>query len=127
LRRISVPFIEGLLAAGIAPFIATLLRHFEASYSAVESGETGITEAAREATGLATELRNATAEVAGLNKELSATKGSFDTAFRGVIAAAGSLSTALETETERLRFALQRVQAETTALSDSSEKARGAV
>lgn len=126
-RRISVPFIEGLLAAGIAPFIATLLRHFEASYMAVESGETGMTEAAREAAGLANELRNATAVIAGLNKELTATKGSFESAFMGAVAAAGSLASALETETERLKFALQRVQGEATGLADASEKSRIAV
>ena len=125
--RISVPFVEGLFAAAVAPIVAVLLRHFEVSYIATESGETGMTEAAHEATGLAKELQDAAGMIAGFNRELSATKGAFDSAFKSAIASAGSLAAALETEAGRIRFALQRVQAEATALSDASEKSRSAV
>jgi hypothetical protein len=127
IRRFTVPFIEGLAAAALAPFIATVLRHFEASFAAIESGETGMTEAAREAAGLALELKNTTTVIAGLNKELTGTKGAFKSALTGAVAAAGRLGTTLETETERLKFAFQRVQAEATALSDASERSRTAV
>jgi hypothetical protein len=127
IRQFTVPFIEGLAAAALAPFIATVLRHFEASVAAVESGETGMSEAAREAAGLAHELKNAAAVIAGLNKELTGTKGAFETAITGAIAAAGRLGTTLDTETERLKFAFQRMQAEATAFSDTSENSRTAV
>jgi hypothetical protein len=127
IRRFTVPFIEGLAAAALAPFIATVLRHFEASFAATESGETGMTEAAREAVNLANELKGATVLVAGLNKEFAGTKGAFESALTSAVAAAGRLGTTLETETERLKFAFQRVQAETTAFSDASEKSRVAV
>jgi hypothetical protein len=127
INRFTVPFIEGLAAAGIAPFIATILRHFEASFAAIESGETGMTEAAREATVLAKELKNATAIITSINKELMKTKDAFESAFMGALEGVAGLGTTLQTETERLKFALQRVQAEATALSDASEKSRTAV
>jgi hypothetical protein len=127
IRRFTVPFIEGLAAAALAPFIATVLRHFEASFSAIESGEAGMTEAAREAVGLALELKNATAAVAGLNKELTGTKVAFEAALANAVSAVRSLGETLAVETDRLKFALQRVQAEATGLSDASEKSRTAV
>lgn len=127
IRRFSVPFIEGLAAAAIAPFIATILRHVEASFIAAESGEMGLSEASREASSLAAELKQATETIAGLNRELTGTKGAFESAIMGAAGAAGSLGTTLQTEAERLKFALQRVQAEATGLSDASAKSRDAV
>jgi hypothetical protein len=55
----SCRFIEGLAAAALAPFIATVLRHFEASYAAVESGETEMSEAADRRATMRPRLSNA--------------------------------------------------------------------
>jgi hypothetical protein len=49
MRKFTWPFGEGLAAAAIAPFVATLLRHIESNISTVESGEAGMADAAREA------------------------------------------------------------------------------
>jgi hypothetical protein len=127
IRRFTVPFIEGLAAAALAPFVATILRHFEASYAATESGETGLAEAARGALHLAAELRQATETIAGLNRELTGTKGAFESAVKSAVGAAGSLGTMLQTESERLRFAFQRIQAEATGLAEASDRSREAV
>jgi hypothetical protein len=41
MRRFAWPFGEGLAAAAIAPFIATLLRHIESNLASVDSGDAG--------------------------------------------------------------------------------------
>jgi hypothetical protein len=63
MRRFAWPFAEGLAAAAIAPFVATLLRHVESNISTVESGEAGMATAAREAEMLAAELKATTGSI----------------------------------------------------------------
>jgi hypothetical protein len=124
MRRFAWPFGEGLAAAAIAPFVATLLRHVEANLSAVESGEAGMAEAAREATVLANELKLAVENMKEINTELTGTKGVFEAALESAVKATRVLSSALHSEAERLKIALQRVQAEATGLADASQKSR---
>jgi hypothetical protein len=124
MRRFAWPFGEGLAAAAIAPFVATLLRHIEANPSTVDSGDAGIADAAREAATLAEELRLATINLNNINAELDAAPDSFERAFGNAVRATNRLSEALQTETERLRMALQRVQAEATGLAEATETSR---
>ena len=124
MRRFAWPFGEGLAAAAIAPFIATLLRHIEENLSTTESGETGIADAGREAALLADELKLSTVNLKNINAELDRAPDAFEKAFGGAIKATNTLSAALQTEAERLRVALQRVQGEATALAEAIEKSR---
>ena len=104
-----------------------LVEQFQSGDAAAFEREAGMAEAAREAIGLALELKNATAALAGLNKELTGTKGAFEAALANAVSAVRSLGETLDVETDRLKLALQRVQAEATGLSDASEKSRTAV
>src|SRR5262245_60870544 len=127
MRRFAWPFGEGLAAAAIAPFIATLLRHVETNIVTVESGEAGMATAAREAEALASELRATTGNIQSINAELVGTKGAFEKALGSAVKATSALSATLQTEAERLKVALQHVQAEATGLADASQKGRAAV
>lgn len=127
MRKFTWPFGEGLAAAAIAPFVATLLRHIESNVSTTESGEAGLADAAREAVVLADQLRLATTNIRAINAELAGAKGGFETAIGSAVRATNILSGALQTEAERLKLALQRVQAEAIGLADASEKSRVAV
>jgi methyl-accepting chemotaxis protein len=127
MRRFTWPFGEGLAAAAIAPFVATLLRHIESNVSTVESGEAGMADAAREAATLADQLRLTTTTIKTINAELTGTKDAFETALGSAVRATSVLSGTLQTETERLKLALQRVQAEATGLADASGKSRVAI
>jgi hypothetical protein len=127
MRRFAWPFGEGLAAAAIAPFVATLLRHVESNVSTVESGEAGMATAAREAETLAAELKATTGNIQSINIELVGTKDAFEKALSSAVKATGTLSATLQTEAERLKVALQRVQAEATGLADASQKSRVAV
>jgi hypothetical protein len=127
MRRFAWPFAEGLTAAAIAPIVATLLRHVESNISMVESGEAGMATAAREAETLAAELKAMTGNIQSINAELAGTKGAFEKALGSAVKATGTLSATLETEAERLKVALQRVQAEATGLANASQKGRIAV
>jgi methyl-accepting chemotaxis protein len=120
MRRFAWPFGEGLAAAAIAPFVATLLRHVESNISTVESGEVGMATAAREAETLAAELKATTGNIKIINAELAGTLGS-------ALKATSTLSATLQTEAERLKVALHRVQAEATGLAEASQKGRVAV
>jgi methyl-accepting chemotaxis protein len=124
MRRFAWPFGEGLAAAAIAPFIATLLRHIESNLASVDSGDAGMADAAREAATLADELKLATANFRSVNTEVAASKDAFETALGSAVRATSTLASTLQTEAERLRLALQRVQAEATGLADASEKSR---
>jgi len=127
MRRFAWPFGEGLAAAAIAPFVATLLRHVESNIATVESGDAGIADAAREAATLADELKLATKNIRNVNEELEGTQDAFTSALGGAVRAITTLSTTLQTEADRLKVALQRVQAEATGLADASEKSRTVV
>ncbi len=124
MRRFAWPFGEGLAAAAIAPFIATLLRHIESNVSSIDSGDAGMADAAREATVLAAELKKAVGNIQNVNAQLVGTKEAFETSLGGAVRAAGVFASSLLTETDRLKIALQRVQAEATGLADASEKSR---
>jgi methyl-accepting chemotaxis protein len=124
MRRFAWPFVEGLAAAAIAPFVATLLRHIEANISTVESGDAGLAEAAREAAALADELKLATSNFKNVNAMLAGTKDAFETTLGSAIKAINTLSSTLQTESERMKISVQRVQAEATGLADASERSR---
>lgn len=124
MRQFAWPFGEGLAAAAIAPFVATLLRHIESNLAAVDSGDAGMADAAREAATLADELKLVTVTFRAINSELAASKDAFETAAGNAVRATSTLASTLQTEAERLRVALQRVQAEATGLADASEKSR---
>jgi hypothetical protein len=55
------------------------------------------------------------------------TKDAFEKALGSTVKAISTLSATLQTEAERLKVALQRVQAEATGLADASQKGRVAV
>jgi len=123
-KRFAWPFVEGLAAAAVAPVIATMMRHIETHVGTVDSGDASMAEAAREATVLASELKKAVSNIKKLNAELEGTDKTFEGALGGAVRAAGAFSSSLQTETDRLKLALQRVQAEATGLADASEKSR---
>jgi hypothetical protein len=124
MRQFAWPFAEGLAAAAIAPFVATLLRHTESNFASFDSGEAGMADAAREAAALADELKLAVANFRSVNIEIVATKDSFEKAMGNAVRGTSTLASTLQTEAERLRVALQRVQAEATGLADASERSR---
>src|SRR6185369_1241605 len=65
-----------------------------------------------------------TINIRNINDELEGTKDAFTSALGGAVRATSTLSTTLQTEADRLKVALQRVQAEATGLADASEKSR---
>lgn len=124
MRRFAWPFGEGLMAAAVAPFIATLLRHIESSVSSIDSGDASFADAAREAETLTEEIKQTAANLRAINAQLTGTKDAFEGALGGAVKATGIFASTLQTETDRLKLTLQRVQAEATGLADASERSR---
>src|SRR5262249_53552017 len=79
-RCFALPFAEGLMAAAIAPFIATILRHVESNTAAADSADTGIADAARAAATLAEELKATITHFHAVNAEIDSTKDAFTAA-----------------------------------------------
>lgn len=124
MRRFAWPFGEGLMAAAVAPFIATLLRHIESNVSSADSGDASFADAAREAEALTDEIKRTVANLKAINAQLIGTKDAFEGALSGAVKATSAFAAILQTETDRLKLSLQRVQAEATGLADASEKSR---
>ncbi|MGJ4904944.1 hypothetical protein ACQR0V_25480 [Bradyrhizobium sp. HKCCYLS2058] len=124
MRRFAWPFAEGLGAAAIAPFVATLLRHIEANQTSIDTGDSALADAARDAANLAEELRLATAKFRTMNTELTSNTDALKTAIAGSVKAATSLATMLQTESERLQVSFQRMQAEATGFGIAIEGSR---
>jgi hypothetical protein len=124
MRRFAWPFAEGLGAAAIAPFIATLLRHIEANQASIGTGEATMVDAARDAANLAEALRVATANFRTMNIELTSNTDALETALAGAVKATTGLATMLQTESERLRVSFQRMQGEATGFGNAIEGSR---
>ncbi len=131
MRRFAWPFAEGLVAAAIAPFLATFFRHLESSTFTTEVDEPGLAAATSEAETLAAELKATATIFRSVNAEFVAAKDALLThqvalerALGGAAKTTSMLSEALQTEAERLRVAVHRVQAEATGFADASQKGR---
>lgn len=114
LRPIGLPFIHGLVAAACAPFVAMLLRNYEAdALAAAEAGASAFD--IRDANvKLARELETAQANVSRLNAALAASTDKFgeslqttvdgaDRLSKGLVVAANSIGGASDALTNRLK------------------------
>lgn len=120
-------FFEGLIAAAVAPLLATMLRNIDGGENEAESAEPDLAEAAKKAKHLAKELDKAGSIIGTLNEGLLDQVEVLKKAATSAASATTGLVEALKNETERLKIALQRVQAELGGLSDASAKGREAV
>lgn len=116
IQRFAMPFLEGLTTAAIAPLVATFLRNCEASFTAAEGGEAGLTDSIGASKRLAEQLQEAVSHFGKLNAELNQHAAGF-----------GKLTSTLQSEAERLRDALNRVQTETAGFSAAAGEGRSAV
>ena len=109
-----LPFVEGLVTAGFAPFLAVLLR------ITIAEGEGHI-----DPTGDLTELASATA---ALTRSMNAAGGALEIFTTGTAAAGTStkgLATAVKTETDRWGLALAEGQAHVKSLGEAASQGRG--